>query len=137
MTQPADVDKLTGLASRFGAFVAEQHPFALAEAIEAFLAASGDREPAGEAAIEALRPRLRRDLAKRLGAQPLPDGLAESTPRTGAAERIARARVDLLHACDGFLRRAALEASLTRDERIEILRGMILTRATDNRLKAF
>ncbi|MGH9318031.1 MAG: thiamine pyrophosphate-dependent enzyme, partial [Thermoanaerobaculia bacterium] len=34
-------------------------------------------------------------------------------------------------------RREATAASLTRDERIEILRGMVLTRATDNRLKAF
>ena len=40
-------------------------------------------------------------------------------------------------ACDGFLRRASIEASLTADERREILRGMALTRATDNRLKTF
>jgi 2-oxoisovalerate dehydrogenase E1 component len=42
---------------------------------------------------------------------------------------------EVLDDCDGFLRRAAIEASLTRDERIEMLRGMLLTRATDNRLK--
>ena len=36
-----------------------------------------------------------------------------------------------------MLRRAALAASLTADERREILRGMVLTRATDNRLKTF
>ena len=42
-----------------------------------------------------------------------------------------------MDACDGFLRRVAIEASLTPDERREILRGMLLTRATDNRLKAF
>jgi TPP-dependent pyruvate/acetoin dehydrogenase alpha subunit len=35
------------------------------------------------------------------------------------------------------MRRAAIEASLTPDERREILRGMLLTRATDNRLRAF
>ena len=35
-----------------------------------------------------------------------------------------------------FLRRAAIRASLTAEERLEILRGMVLTRATDNRLKA-
>ena len=35
------------------------------------------------------------------------------------------------------LRRAALSARSRRDERREILRGMVLTRATDNRLKAF
>src|SRR3954453_905806 len=136
MAQPTEVEKLTGLASRFGAFVAEQHPFALAEAIDAFQrVATGDESD--EAAIDALRPRLQRELARRLDAVPLPDGLPETTPRTPAADRIVHARVGLLQACDGFLRRAALEASLTRDERLEILRGMILTRATDNRLKAF
>jgi 2-oxoisovalerate dehydrogenase E1 component len=46
-----------------------------------------------------------------------------------------QAHQELLDACDGFLRRRAIEASLTADERREILRGMILTRATDNRLK--
>ena len=40
-------------------------------------------------------------------------------------------------ACDDFLRREAIARSLTADERREILRGMLLTRATDNRLKAF
>ena len=136
MAQPTDLDKLTGLASRFGAFVAEQYPFALADAIDAFQrVAAGDESD--EAAIDALRPRLLRELARRLDAVPLPDGLAETTPRIAASDRIVQARVALLQACDGFLRRAALAASLTHDERIEILRGMILTRATDNRLKAF
>ena len=136
MAQRTELEKLTGLASRFGAFVAEQHPFALADAIDAFQrVASGDESD--EAAIDALRPRLQRELARRLDAVPLPDGLSETTPRIAAADRIVQARVALLQACDGFLRRAALEASLTRDERLEILRGMILTRATDNRLKAF
>jgi 2-oxoisovalerate dehydrogenase E1 component len=136
MAQPTELEKLTGLASRFGAFVAEQHPFALAAAIEAFQRVASGTE-SDEAAIEALRPRLRSELARRLDAVPLPDGLPETTPRTAAADRIVHARIALLQACDGFLRRAALEASLTRDERLEILRGMILTRATDNRLKAF
>jgi len=135
MAQPTELEKLTGLASRFGAFVAEQHPFALTAALEAFQRVASGTE-SDEAAIEALRPRLLRALARRLDAVPLPDGLPETTPRTAAADRIVHARVALLQACDGFLRRAALEASLTRDERLEILRGMILTRATDNRLKA-
>ncbi|HXI29773.1 MAG TPA: thiamine pyrophosphate-dependent enzyme, partial [Vicinamibacterales bacterium] len=137
MPQPAEVDKLTGLASRFGAFVAEQHPFALTDAIDAFEAASGGQDPRDEAAIEAMRPRLQRELARRLEARPAPDGLAEPTPRTTAAARLRQAHTALLESCDGFLRRAAIAASLTRDERVEILRGMILTRATDNRLKAF
>ena len=114
MAQRTELEKLTGLASRFGAFVAEQHPFALADAIDAFQrVANGDESD--EAAIDALRPRLQRELARRLNAVPLPDGLSETTPRTAAADRIVQARVALLQACDGFLRRAALVASLTRD----------------------
>ncbi len=137
MAKPAELERLTGLASRFGAFIAEQHPFALDQALEAFEAACGGREPRTDAEIDALRPLLRRELAKRLEAHPMPDGLPDPTPRTTAADRVARARMDLVGACDGFLRRAAIEASLTPDERVEILRGMLLTRATDNRLKTF
>ena len=48
-----------------------------------------------------------------------------------------QARAELTDACDGFLRREAIAASLTKDERLEILRGMVLTRAVDNRLKQF
>jgi 2-oxoisovalerate dehydrogenase E1 component len=51
--------------------------------------------------------------------------------------RLRLAVDEIVQACDGFLQRAALRASLTPDERREILRGMILTRATDNRLKTF
>src|SRR4029077_9073144 len=47
-----------------------------------------------------------------------------------------QAQTALADECDSFLRRVAIEASLTAEERLEILRGMILTRATDNRLKA-
>lgn len=136
---PTDVqlEKLAGLAGRFGAFVAERHPFALADALEAYEAATGGREPRGEAEIEALRPAVARELARRLEARPVPRGLPETTPRTSAEARLGQARAELVEACDGFLRRAAIEASLTAAERREVLRGMLLTRATDNRLKQF
>src|SRR3954471_3351328 len=137
MAKPAGLEKLTGLASRFGAFVAERHPFPLSDALEAFEKATSGREPKGDGAIEAIRPALQRELKKCLQAHPLPHGLAETTPRTSAAGRVGQAHAELLDAVDGFLRRAAIAASLTRDEKIEILRGMVLTRATDNRLKAF
>jgi 2-oxoisovalerate dehydrogenase E1 component len=136
MAKPAELEKLTGVASRFGAFVAERHPFALTEAIDAWEATTGGREPKGEAAFEALRPALRTELARRLGSRAVPQGLCDTTPRTTAEERLEQAQRSLLDECDGFLRRVAIEASLTREERLEILRGMILTRATDNRLKA-
>src|SRR6266487_2776933 len=136
MAQPTELEKLTGIASRFGAFVAERHPFALNDAIDAWDAVTGGREPKGEAAFEALRPPLRRELARRLESRAVPQGLCDTTPRTTAAQRVGQAQASLLEECDGFLRRVAIEASLTREERLEILRGMILTRATDNRLKA-
>src|SRR5688572_18037794 len=52
-----------------------------------------------------------------------------------AAARLEQAQYQLLDACDGFLAREAVASSLTPDERREILRGMVLTRAVDNRLK--
>src|SRR5262245_54833323 len=137
MANPAELEKLTGLASRFGAFVAERHPFALADAIDALDAAAGESDLRDEAAIDGLRPVFHRELTRRLQVRAVPPGLAETTPRTSAAMRIGQAYAQLIDDCDGFLRRAALEASLTHEERIEILRGMLLTRATDNRLKTF
>jgi 2-oxoisovalerate dehydrogenase E1 component len=137
MAKPAELEKLTGLASRFGAFVAERQPFALIDALEAYDKATGGRELKDEASIEAARPAVQRELKKRLQAHPLPHGLPETTPRTTAATRIRQAQAELLELCDGFLRRAAIAASLTREERLEMLRGMLLTRATDNRLKTF
>src|SRR5205823_1447721 len=137
MAKPAELEKLTGVASRFGAFIAERHPFALTDALDAWEAATRGRDPEGEAALEALRSELRRELLKQLDSRKWPDGIPETTPRTAAETRIRQAHAELVDDCDGFLRRAAIEASLTREERLEILRGMILTRATDNRLKAF
>src|SRR5580765_3622336 len=137
MAKPVELEKLTGLASRYGAFVAERHPFALGDALDAFEKATGGRELHDEAAMEATRPVLRRELKKRLEARALPEGLPDTTPRTTAAARMRQAHTELLDAVDGFLRRSAIAASLTGDERLEILRGMLLTRATDNRLKTF
>src|SRR5471032_1723596 len=118
MAKPAELEKLTGIASRLGAFVAERHPFALTDALDAFETATGGRDPRDEAAIDALRPVLGRELMRRLQAKPLPQGLRETTPRTSAEMRLSQAYAELVEACDGFLRRAAIEASLTRDERI-------------------
>jgi 2-oxoisovalerate dehydrogenase E1 component len=137
MTNPAEVAKATGIASRFGAFVAERHPFALTEALQAFDVVAAGREPHDEAAFEALRPVLRRELTRRFQHRAVPQGLPDTTPRTSAATRLEQAYAQFLDDCDGFLRRAAIQASLTREERVEILRGMLLTRATDNRLKTF
>lgn len=137
MPRPADLSKLTGLDSRFGAFVAERHPLALTLALEA-LEASRRTVPAEAqaTAIEALRAPFRRELAKRLyHTLSAPDGIDETTPGTSAIKRLEQARAEIVEACDGFLAREAIRLSLTPDERLEILRGMVLTRAVDNRLK--
>ncbi len=122
---------MAGVLPRLAAFIAERYPFALDEVTEAVLSV------AEAADIDAMRPAVARELRRRLSAKPTFPELPDPTPGATAAMRIRQAADELVEACDGFLRRAALAASLTPDERREILRGMILTRATDNRLKAF
>ncbi|MGE0463279.1 MAG: thiamine pyrophosphate-dependent enzyme [Vicinamibacterales bacterium] len=135
----ADPNKLTGLTSRFAAFVTERHPLAIHVALEVFEAVGGNKlKPRDHAAIEGLRVPFRRELARRLyDTLKAPDGTDHTTPGTTAVKRMEQARAELAEACDGFLRREAIAASLTKDERLEILRGMALTRAVDNRLKQF
>ena len=117
--------------------MAEQDPHALPLALDAWGEAVARLPDEREhVAFDALRAPLREALRKRLG-RPAPAGLAEATPGVEAAQRLARAGADLVEACDGFLRREAIAASITPAERRELLRGMVFTRATDNRLKAF
>ncbi len=139
MSRSVEISRVSGLQSRFGAFVAERFPFALATALEA-LDAVGVANVKGRdtARIDALRPPFRKELARRLyGILTAPEGLDETTPGTSAVKRLEQARAEVVDACDGFLRREAISASLTVEERREILRGMVLTRAVDNRLKQF
>ncbi len=127
------------LITRFAAFVAERYPYALELTGEAFEAALGN---ATETAwrqldeIEGLRVKLRRELRRRSSAAGLP-GELETSPGVDSRQRIDHAIDALIEDCDGFLRREAITATLTDEERREMLGGMILTRATDNRLKAF
>lgn len=116
-------------AARFAAFVLERYPFAVTAARAAFDAAAS----AGPA--DAIGTRLEAEVRARLVITDLA-GLGDTTPGTAAAERLAQATDEFVDACRAFLRRAELRASLTAEERREILRGMMLTRATDNRLKA-
>jgi 2-oxoisovalerate dehydrogenase E1 component len=124
VARPVNTSADRGLAARFGAFVLERFPFAAGAALAAFDEAGGD--PARFEAV--LTPRL--DAA-------MLSGLAETTPGVAASERLRQARTELTQACEGFFRREAIKASLSADERRELLRGMLLTRATDNRLKVF
>ena len=126
----ADVD----LAQKFAAFVLERYPLVATVAIDAMTQAQR-RTVAEDDRLNQLRKRLGTELRHRLGdAATVVD--IETTPGVSASARLQRALDDFVTACDGFLARMALQASLTSDERREILRGMILTRATDNRLKS-
>jgi len=137
-----------GLLARFASFVAERHPLALRPAVTALDMATGG-QPVDErnpSAIDALREPLHRILLQTLSDFLSPDASAasklqgavpETTPGVSVSERLHLAVAEVVDACDGFLRREAIAASLTSEEKLEILRGMILTRATDNRLKQF
>ena len=134
MADRGAVQARPSVAARLTAFVLERFPFAAAAATSALDAlACGDLADA--AAIERARAALPQALRRALPA-PAPD-LPEPTPSVAAAARWASAVDELTDACDGFLRRAAIVLTLSPDERREMLRGMALTRATDNRLKAF
>ena len=123
------------LRREFGAFILERYPFAATSAREALAAATG-ASPILDSGIDRLRDSFRREFRTRLQ-RLAPIDLSDPTPGVSAARRFEQAVDDIVEACDGFLRRAAIKGSLTPEERLEILRGMIVTRATDNRLKAF
>src|SRR4029450_3049017 len=103
------------------AFVVERYPFAASAALEALTAVDGKRA-SGEAAIDALREPFAAALRARL-APLLPSGVGETTPGVAAPERFGHAVEEIVSACDGCLRRAAIRASLTSDERVAILRA--------------
>jgi 2-oxoisovalerate dehydrogenase E1 component len=135
MTRAASVHPATDLASRLEAFITERHPFALAPVRAAFDACRGAVR-GDEASIDAVRAGFASELRARLG-NVAPIERFETTPGVEAPQRFEAAIDELVQACDGVLRRAAIRASLTPDERCEILRGMVLTRAVDSRLKMF
>ncbi len=131
-----ELEPLTGVARRFMAFIIERYPFAWRDVMSSLMALHARNVGETEEAIEAIRPAFGQELKRRLAEKSMIHGVPDPTPRTTASTRLRQAADELLDACDGFFRRAALEASLTAEERREILRGMILTRATDNKLKA-
>jgi 2-oxoisovalerate dehydrogenase E1 component len=118
MTVSAETTRRSGLRERFAAFIAERHPFALKPALAAF-----DR---GTEFEQVLREALTIGVA-----------IPETTPGISAGERLQQAVNEVVEACRGFFRREKIVDSLTADEKREMLRGMILTRALDNRLKQF
>ena len=126
---------MSTLADRLMSFVVERYPFAL-PAVRRALESCDLARVADQRTIEDLRPQFCQALGKSLGDISV-NGVPDTTPGVTAATRLHSARDELVAACDGFLIREAIATSLTADERREILRGMILTRAVDNRLKQF
>ena len=122
----ASASASSALAERLCSFVLDRHPFAL-EAVRAALRAAPPPNPdAPQTFLAALHKEL-----QRIDVRDIPD----TSPRVSARQRLEQAREELSSACAGFLARESIAAALTTDERREILRGMVLTRAVDNRLK--
>ena len=124
------------LRARFLTFVAEQHPYALGVVTTAFDRVSGRSQMESAADLDAVRVSLAKAIATSTN-WPKLDGTVEATPGVTLDTRLQQATEALIAACDGFFRREAIRASLTDDERRELLRGMLLTRALDTRLKQF
>src|SRR5687767_2366805 len=124
MARSVPAPGVRAIGARLSAFALERFPFAVALVQQAFEAAGPERSA------------FRRELERRIVAVPVA-GLPETTPGISPAARLEAARAELTDGCDGFLAREEIAASLTVEERREILRGMILTRAVDNRLKQF
>src|SRR6266478_6126026 len=91
MAGSAELQKVTGIAGRFDAYVAERHPLALTGALEAVEAVTRGHVPTDHPGLDALRPALRRELGRRLQSVPVPPGLPETTPRTSAETRLQQA----------------------------------------------
>jgi len=129
----------SAVPSRLSAFVAERFPFALSavvSVVDEALEIDGLARAELAEAIEKQRKTVKGRLLETLDRTP-PAGTPDTTPGVSARERLAQAAEELADAVDGFLRREAIVASLTVEERRELLQGMILTRATDNQLKSF
>ncbi len=114
------------------AFIAERHPFGLPAVLGAFDALNATE-------VSRIRAHLRKVLPDairtHLTSHAYPG--VETTPGVTSDVRAVQAADELIEAVDGFFARTAIALSLTNEERLEILRGMMLTRAVDNRLKQF
>ena len=137
MSRPVPSSVAAGVASRLASFVLERFPFALQVVQEALESCGASKIAERDGAhVEFFRLEFRRELKRALEGTSAAD-LPDPTPGITADRRLEAARNELVGACDAFLVREAIAASLTAEERRGILRGMVLTRAVDNRLKQF
>jgi len=127
MPNPAELRKLTGLAGRLGAFIAERSPLALPDILEAIDACGMAQAPTGEAEIELARHLPAR--AVRAAGEVHCVRAARGVAGVSVELRLGQAYGDLVETCDGFFRRAAIQASLTT--RTSRCCAECLTRATD------
>ena len=119
MARSATSHATAGVTARLASFVLERFPFAFTAVQRAI-----DKSPRD------LRTAIEREL-RDVEVTDVP----ETTPGVTAGERWRIATGELLDAIDGFLAREAITASLTPEEKLEMMRGMVLMRALDNRLK--
>src|SRR5262245_20366388 len=109
---------MPSVMDRLLSFVVERYPLALPAVQRALESCDGATAVSGQRQIEQLRPALCRELTNQLENIVVND-LPDTTPGIAASVRLQIAREDLVEACDGFLVREAIAASLTDDERRE------------------
>ncbi|MBW3671431.1 MAG: hypothetical protein KY432_07135, partial [Acidobacteria bacterium] len=143
MKVDAPIDASRAIDLRYAAFIAERFPFALPPALEAFrqtmdgIGGDPGRDPAKiESLIDGLTPRLRHAFERSLESGESV-ARAPASPTVPVGDRLRQSIDRIVSESADFLVRESISASLSDLERREILRGMILTRAIDNRLKAF
>ena len=112
--------------------MAERHPFGLPAVLGAFDALNATD-------LSRVRAHLRKVLpdAIRTHLTSLAFPGVETTPGVTSETRVVQAATELIDAVDGFFARSSIAQGLSDDERVEMWRGMVLTRAVDNRLKQF
>ena len=121
----------TSLRDALLAFVAERHPLGLSVVLSAFDTLKSHED------LDRVRSHMRAALPGLVQKQIANEAAIETTPGTDGGTRMGQAATELVEAVDGYLTRTAIAQSFTNDERIGMLRGMILTRAVDSRLKQF
>ena len=137
-TEKPKLADTSAIAARFDAFAIEQFPaaFEILHAVFEKVARPMPAHTDAAAAFESLRAPLAEALRRAISSR-APRRTPETTPGVDPSRRLAEGVEEIAEACDGFLAREALASSLRAEEKLEMLRGMILTRAVDNRLKAF
>jgi 2-oxoisovalerate dehydrogenase E1 component len=119
------------LGQRFLSFVIERHPFAWGAAKTTW--ATVGTETGDPDAIAVLGMTVARTVAEHL---PTPDrDLPEAQPFVDVSSRHSAEVARLARDIEAFFAREAVAASITDDEKLWLLRGLILTRAVDNKMK--